>query len=83
MKTGGKIVISLVVVGAVGFFMWKYLKKQQTKDIAQCMIPEGENINLDKLIEQMDRFEKGDVKGFEMKRYTDCKNSNKLGVSLF
>ena len=84
MKTGGKIVISLVVVGAAGFFMWKHLKKQQTKDIAKCMFEKSPNmdITLERLIEVLPKT-KDMMKGGELKRYNECKNSNKLGVSLF
>lgn len=70
--------MSLVVVGAAGFFMWKYLKKRQTKNIAKCLLPEGGSITLESVIASLPKFEKGEAKGWEMKRYTECKNNNKL-----
>ena len=62
MKTGGKIAISLVVVGAAGFFIWRYLKKRQTRQIAKCLLPEGGSITLENVIASLPKFEKGEAR---------------------
>tara|TARA_R110002020_G_scaffold56171_7_gene155663 strand:+ start:2204 stop:2449 length:246 start_codon:yes stop_codon:yes gene_type:complete len=79
MKTGGKIVMSLVVVGAAGFFMWKYLKKRQTKKIAECIAEKMPNmdITLEHLIEVLPTL-KDKMKGGELKTFNECENNNKL-----
>tara|TARA_R110000751_G_scaffold209343_1_gene313221 strand:- start:580 stop:825 length:246 start_codon:yes stop_codon:yes gene_type:complete len=79
MKTGGKILMSLVVVGGAGFFMWKYLQKRQTKKRAECMIEKMPNIDvsLERLIEALPTMA-DKMKGGELKVFNECKNNNKL-----
>jgi hypothetical protein len=78
MKTNN-IIISVIVVGAGGFFLWRYLKKRRNKKIAQCMTPDGlgGGITLESVIASLPKFEKGEAKDWEMERYNKCKESIK------